>query len=268
MTLEKKRYSHKRAFVESEKLKNEMRMGLAKNYVEANENIEKDKKENRVMRMLEAKYGKGLDRASMYPLMNRLEKLYGSLDGVRGKRILELGCGSIMPQEAKLLARQSMNLIRSGIRDKESLKQIERELLDMQRRTPTFSYDMYMNAREPLSETQIRNFEPWFPRLLLGIGAHPVGIDIGDLHDEEFEHYTFDLSKKDALSFLPDKSFDAVHMRLFTSSPQLEEITDKKRRDELNQELARQISRLLKDGGKIIELDPEVQRELSKLTRL
>ena len=61
-------------------------------------------------------------------------------------------------------------------------------------------------------------FEPWFCRILFELGAHPVGVDFGDLESEAFEHYRVDLGKIGALDFLPDHSFDAVQdSRLFGS---------------------------------------------------
>ncbi len=35
-------------------------------------------------------------------------------------------------------------------------------------------------------------FEPWFCRILLELGAAPVGVDPGDLEQERFIHYRVD----------------------------------------------------------------------------
>ena len=76
-----------------------------------------------------------------------------------------------------------------------------------------------------------------------------------------FEHYRKDLTQPGTLSFLPDGSFDGVRMRLFLSSPQLENMVTNRGLDKkkailkLQKELYGQIRRLLKVGGKIIYRD-------------
>jgi hypothetical protein len=89
----------------------------------------------------------------------------------------------------------------------------------------------------------------------LELGAEPVGVDIGNLEGEEFEHYQLNLLRKKTLDFLPDHSFDAINMSLLLSSPQLEKISTMKQREEMEVELKHQVERLLKDDGKIIEMD-------------
>ncbi|MEK6830274.1 MAG: hypothetical protein AABY15_09225, partial [Nanoarchaeota archaeon] len=66
-----------------------------------------------------------------------------------------------------------------------------------------------------------RSFEPWLPRALHEMGVHVIGIDIGNLDREEFEHYSLDLLKDNALSVIPDHSIDYAYSRLLYSSPQL-----------------------------------------------
>lgn len=97
-----------------------------------------------------------------------------------------------------------------------------------------------------------RPWEPWLCRILVELGARPVGIDLGDNEGEEFEHYKVDLSKIGALNFLPEKSFDGVNMTFFLSSPHLETMTNEEDRENIKKEMENQIKRLLKEDGKII----------------
>jgi hypothetical protein len=61
-------------------------------------------------------------------------------------------------------------------------------------------------------------FEPWFCRMLFDLGAVPVGVDFGDLEQEIFEHQRVDLGKPGALDVFSDASFDAIQdSRLFGS---------------------------------------------------
>jgi hypothetical protein len=53
--------------------------------------------------------------------------------------------------------------------------------------------------------------EPWLCRTLQLLRAHPIGIDLGNLKNEEFEGHQVDLLRKDALAFIPDHSIDIVH---------------------------------------------------------
>lgn len=66
-----------------------------------------------------------------------------------------------------------------------------------------------------------RGLEPWLCRALLELGAIPIGIDIGDLSKENFEHYQLDLLKPNALSFFKDNSVDIANAHELLSSPYL-----------------------------------------------
>ena len=111
-------------------------------------------------------------------LLGRVESAFGNLSAVKGKRILDIACGSS---------------------------------------TSKAPASIYINT--PFGEKRINTtdtdgytaqFEPWFCRVLLQMGAHPVGIDFGNLEGEAFEHYRVDLGRIEALDFLPSHSFDAV----------------------------------------------------------
>jgi|SRR3989339_451297 len=132
--------------------------------------------------------------------------VFGGLENLKDKKILDLGCGSSLDESTqKLLERYvagdswaDQEIIRRGM------------------------YDLAMNAQSALDNLKSRLYEPWFCRALLELGAQPIGVDIGSLEGEEFEHYRTDLSKLGSLDFLPDQSFDGINLRQVLSSPQLE----------------------------------------------
>ncbi len=99
-------------------------------------------------------------------------------------------------------------------------------------------------------------FEPWFCRMLLEMGAIPVGVDFGDLEHELFIYYHVDLGKAGALDFLPDASFDGIQdSRLFGSPEFTAEFPDPADRVKVAHEIVRQEQRLLKTDGIMIHSD-------------
>jgi hypothetical protein len=99
-------------------------------------------------------------------------------------------------------------------------------------------------------------FEPWFPRILLTLGAEPVGVDRGDLSGERFEAYNLDLGQPGALDFLPANSFDAVQdSRLFGSPEFRAQFPKAEDRLAVAREIVKQEVRLLKQEGKVIHSD-------------
>lgn len=162
-----------------------------------------------------------------YPDKNQSEqwkpndsKLYFNLAGiletlpdhdVRGKIILDLGCGSI-----------------GGTYESES-----------------------MNKE--------RQFEPWLSRILHAIGGRPIGIDVGDLSEEHFEHYSRDLTKKEALSMISDDSVDLAFATAFYDSPELGKRSGASfhdsQKESVRQKLLPQLKRVLKDDAVFLESD-------------
>ncbi len=167
-----------------------------------------------VAQALEGKYGLSRKIAQepetrdvIAQFIGRLERAFGNLAAVKGKRILDVGCGS-------------------------------------------------NTSRDPRTGKITPMFEPWFCRILVELGAEPVGIDLGDLEGEPFEHYRVDLAKTGALDFLPDSSFDAVHdSRIFGSPEFTTQHPDREDYGRISQEIKRQEQRLLKPGGVIIHTD-------------
>ncbi len=159
-------------------------------------------------------------------LLGRLESAFGNLSAVTGKRILDIACGSS---------------------------------------TSKAPSSIYINT--PFGEKRISTadtegytaqFEPWFCRMLLQMGAHPVGIDFGNLEGEAFEHYRVDLGQTGALDFLPDHSFDAIQdSRLFGSPEFTAQFPDPADRLRVAAEIRRQEQRLLKSSGRVIHSDAE-----------
>ena len=112
---------------------------------------------------------------------------------------------------------------------------------------------------ESLPEGFTALFEPWFCRMLLELGAEPVGIDFGDLDGEAFKYYHADLGKPGALDFLPDHSFDAVQdSRLFGSPEFTAQFPNQADRLKAAAEIWRQEQRVLKPEGIVIHSDAAV----------
>lgn len=254
MSIENSRYSLESAHSEAESLKKKMSgYNAAKDYSEAERRLENEKEEAEIISAITKKYGEGVPVIHLYSWIRRLREEYGPLVELKEKKVLDLGCGSTLPQQVRPLVDE---LLEKKENDNE-VRRILGELGNIQRGSNgTFSYDNYMNiAASPklLTKENMRMFEPWFPRLLAEIGAHPVGIDIGNLEDEEFEHYSVDLSRKGSLDFLPNQSFDVIHSRLLFSSPQLENMVGNRAQTTVREEVERQVQRLLKEGGKVIQ---------------
>jgi len=95
-------------------------------------------------------------------------------------------------------------------------------------------------------------FKPNLCRLLHELKASPIGIDLGNLDNEEFEHYYVDLMEKDSLRFLPDSSIEvAIAIDLFTS-PVFEEQYGIKTGKRLEENLLLQLERIVRPEGYFI----------------
>lgn len=112
------------------------------------------------------------------------------------------------------------------------------------------------SSRSPVTGRRTVAFEPWMCRLLAALGAHPVGLDIGDLDRERFEHHHVDLGIPGALGFLPSASFDAIHESRLFGSPEFRSAYGPAY-GRVRAEITRQEARLLKRGGILIHSDAE-----------
>jgi SAM-dependent methyltransferase len=109
-------------------------------------------------------------------------------------------------------------------------------------------------SRSPETGMRTAAFEPWMCRLLLELGARAVGIDIGDLADEAFEHHRVDLGVPGALDFLATGSFDAIHESRLFGSPEFRDAYGRGA-ERVRREIHRQEGRLLRPGGILIHSD-------------
>ncbi len=156
--------------------------------------------------------------------IGRIEHAFGNLTHAKGRRILDIACGSNTSK------------------------------------APEF---IFVNT--PFGERTVRiadtsgytaQFEPWFCRILLELGADPVGVDIGDLEGEAFEYYYVNLGTPGALDFLPSHSFDAIQdSRLFGSPEFTAMFPERSQRLKVAEEMKKQEQRLLKKNGIIIHSD-------------
>ena len=110
------------------------------------------------------------------------------------------------------------------------------------------------SSRSPITGRPTSEFEPWMCRLLLELGAHPVGLDIGDLADEAFAHHRVDLGIPGALDFLATGSFDAIHESRLFGSPEFRSAHGPAT-ERIRREIHRQERRLLRPGGVLIHSD-------------
>ena len=83
-----------------------------------------------------------------------------------------------------------------------------------------------------------------------------MGVDIGDLDGEAFEHYYVNLGIPGALDFFPSHSFDALQdSRLFGSPEGTTLFPERSQRLKVAEEMKKQEQRLLKKDGIIIHSD-------------
>jgi hypothetical protein len=158
-------------------------------------------------------------------MFGRLANSFEKLSDIRGKKILDVACGSNTSKAPASL------------------------FID----TP---FGQKTIGRSNQGYTA--QFEPWFCRILFELGAHPVGVDVGDLESEVFEHYRVDLGEIGALDFLPDHSFDGVQdSRLFGSPEFTAQFPNQADRLKIAQEIKRQEQRLLKANGIVIHSDAQ-----------
>lgn len=158
-------------------------------------------------------------------MLGRLAKSFGSFSAMQSKTILDIACGSNTSKAPAAIHIDTP---------------FGRKTIGRQRGGYT------------------AQFEPWFCRILVELGASPVGVDFGDLDAEVFVHYHVDLSSPGSLDFLPDHSFDALQdSRLFGSPEFTAQFPKRLDRVKVAQEIRRQEQRLLKSDGIVIHSDAE-----------
>jgi hypothetical protein len=156
-------------------------------------------------------------------MLSRIAAAYRKLSDLRGQKILDIACGS---NSSRFPGAVRVN-------------------------TP---FGVKTIGRLSWGYTAL--FEPWFCRILLELGAEPVGVDVGDLEAEAFTHHRVDLGRAGALDFLPDHSFDGLQdSRLFGSPEFTAQFPDPADHLRVAREIRTQETRLLKPGGRIIHSD-------------
>jgi len=157
-------------------------------------------------------------------LVGRIYRAYSTIAMLKDQRVLDIACGSSTSKAPSFV----------------------------------FVNTPFGEHRIPIPSTDgyTAQFEPWFCRILLELGAHPVGIDLGNLDGETFEHYNVNLGESGALNFLAGHSFDAVQdSRLFGSPEFTAQFSNQRDRLKVAAEIWRQEQRLLKAKGIIIHSD-------------
>lgn len=99
-------------------------------------------------------------------------------------------------------------------------------------------------------EFKPQTWEPWLCRALLSLGANPIGIDIGDLSKERFEHYQANLLSENSLEMILPHSVDIANAELLYDSPTLEEMWGSRN---LRSLLLPQLERVVNPNGYFIE---------------
>ena len=190
------------------------------------------------------------ERSLMSKMLQALDDRYG----LSAKIALEAGVADILAQMAGRLASAFGNL--------SSLYGLK--ILDIACGSNTSRAPAAVHVNTPFGKLTLGHppkgytalFEPWFCRMLLELGADPVGVDMGDLEREAFTHHRANLGQPGALDFLPEHSFDGLQdSRLFGSpefTAQFPRTTD---RLLVAREIRRQELRLLKPGGILIHSD-------------
>lgn len=157
-------------------------------------------------------------------LLGRIVTAFNGFSAVKDKKVLDIACGSNTSKAP------SMIYVNTPFGER--------------------------NIKIPGVKGYTAQFEPWFCRILLELGADPTGVDIGDLEDEAFTHYKVDLGLRGGLDFLPSHSFDAVQdSRLFGSPEFTAQFPNPADRLETAAEITLQERRLLKTGGIVIHSD-------------
>jgi len=109
------------------------------------------------------------------------------------------------------------------------------------------------NNVEEAGRSSTLRFDPWMSRLLISLGAHPIGIDLCRQTNERFECLELDLTKKDALAVLPTGSFDAFYISGFPTTPAIQQFLANGRTwPEVKDDILSHLHRCLKENGKII----------------
>ena len=113
----------------------------------------------------------------------------------------------------------------------------------------------------------IGRYEPWMSRLLLHLGARPVGIDLTRQQGEEFAAYQVDLTVPDALEFIDSSSFDGAYICAFPTRKAIHHLHKKGLTwPEVRENILFHMRRCLKPEGIIIRQFSTGDEELVRKT--
>jgi len=109
--------------------------------------------------------------------------------------------------------------------------------------------DLGCGSDPQLDDCCPREHEPWLCRILLFLNAKPIGVDLGNLENEDFEGHQLDLMKEGSLVEIPDRSIDIAHNRKLVASPTFMGRYGYMGIDWLYELLEPQLERILEDGA-------------------
>jgi len=166
------------------------------------------------IRLVNEKYNLQHNSSETLRALLFLEKFSEMLDGLEGRKILDVGCGNTSR----------------------------------------------IDSSSAYSQKNDRNYEPWFCRALQMAGGHAIGIDIGNLDTEEFEHYQDNFLNPHIYDRFDDSSFDGVlSSSLFGetrssgfTSPALRRASSDSNFNAARNNFFMQDKRVLKEGGVLI----------------
>jgi SAM-dependent methyltransferase len=107
--------------------------------------------------------------------------------------------------------------------------------------------DLACGSKET-SYSGLVSYEPWLCRTLYELGLEPIGVDINNNSDEEFENYKVDLTDSHSLEFLPSHSVDIANASGLFTLPFIDV-------DQLKANIVPQLERIVKPDGIFIYED-------------
>lgn len=98
-----------------------------------------------------------------------------------------------------------------------------------------------------------KKYDPWMPRLLLHLGAFPVGVDLHPQLEERFVWHQANLLEYGSLRFLKNASFDAYYICAFPTKKAVEEMVTKGPSwEDVRTDILAHVTRALKPDGRVI----------------
>jgi SAM-dependent methyltransferase len=124
----------------------------------------------------------------------------------------------------------------------------QKSILDLGCGSTGGTYDFDMTKQDSFEHPSFtRTFEPWFCRALHELDVECLGVDYGNLTQEQFKKLDYtDLLDPSALDSIQDNSIDLANARLLFNSPQLEMMNGE---GKLKEVLLPQLERIVKPDG-------------------